>query len=118
MTALRPHLFKLCVIGLLLVVGVTALVDSVTGSSSGRRSSSPPPPPAATSSSSSSADSRPGAASVYAEIEGATSCTRLQRMFDTAWSNNRREQPLTDLYEASLSYMEAINDRETELGCP
>jgi hypothetical protein len=64
-----------------------------------------------------SADDRPGAATVYREIATTYDCPRLQEMFDTASANNDREEPLSYLFEATLGYMDAADDRMDALGC-
>jgi hypothetical protein len=58
-----------------------------------------------------------GAAPVYNEIASTSSCVRLQEMFDTADRNNNREEPGSYLFEVTLNYMTATNDRMDELGC-
>lgn len=92
--------------GVILIVVVTAMlfvavVKVVGGSSSSSASSAP----------------RPGAPQVYRQINAATDCTKLQKMFDTAADNNDREPAGSTLFEVTLSYMNTADDRMRSLGC-
>lgn len=63
------------------------------------------------------APQRPGVETVYDRIEGLTDCGELQREFDEAAANNARYEAGSELFGVTLSYMEAANERQQELGC-
>lgn len=58
-----------------------------------------------------------GERSVYSDILGSSNCSELQGMFDTAANNNDRETPGTRLFEVTLGYMTAADDRMEYVGC-
>jgi hypothetical protein len=60
-----------------------------------------------------------GNPAVYERIAGLTNCESLQREFDTAQVNHRRDldSGKLDRAEVDTSYMKAANDRMDQVGC-
>lgn len=54
---------------------------------------------------------------VYNEILGSNDCAELQETFDRAANNNDRETPGTRLFDITLGYMTAADDRMEYVGC-
>ena len=61
-------------------------------------------------------DDRPGSPLVYERIEQETSCASLQQEFDRAAATNESASSSAER-EWSLAYMQAADDRMSELGC-
>ena len=59
----------------------------------------------------------PGEPLVYESIAALEDCGELQAAFDTAADNNDREDPGSDRFEVTLSYMDYADERLRELGC-
>lgn len=60
---------------------------------------------------------RPGSPAVYAAVDASTDCAELQKMFDTAWANNRRYPAGTRQFDWALGYMNAADGRMHDIGC-
>lgn len=62
---------------------------------------------------------RPGNPDVYARIASLTDCRELQKEFDTAEANGRRDREAGRLEQAraSTSYMDAADARMKQVGC-
>ena len=58
-----------------------------------------------------------GNPAVFSRIESSTSCTALQREFDTAMDNAEARESGDPLRNISLSYARAADNRMQEVGC-
>lgn len=58
-----------------------------------------------------------GNPAVIARIENSTSCTGLQREFNTAMDNAEARQPGDPMRDLSMTYARAADNRMEEVGC-
>lgn len=58
-----------------------------------------------------------GNPAVFSRIESSTSCTALQREFDTAMDNAEARESGDPVRDISLSYARAADNRMKEVGC-
>ena len=67
----------------------------------------------------SASDIGPGSPSVYKQIARMTNCAKLQEKFDIAADNHDREVQQGDLemMKITTSYMDAADNRMSEVGC-